>query len=523
MTALTPLPTGSVTADLDLFEALEHLTVPFAIYDGEGGCIAQSQAFAEMSRRLSERARAAIPDVRAYRAGEIFDWCGLPMKAVPLAGSRHWLLSPARRFDDTGNRDALTGLPDRAALRLGLEEATADEALSGRSALLLLDLDRFKSVNDTLGHPVGDALLRKAVDRIVHCVGSDQLVCRLGGDEFAVVLRADDVRATAADVARRLVDLVARPFLVDTHVISIGVSIGIALCGEAAGGSDRLLTRADLALYAAKESGRGRFRFFDRHLEDRAKERRDIEQDLRRALALRQLDVYYQPQVAADDGRVTGCEALVRWRHPERGAISPATFIPIAEETGLIVPIGDWVLRTACEEAKRWSEDIRVAVNLSPIQLLHPDVVNMVGRALARSGIAPHRLELEITEGVFLQDTDATLAVLGQLKAMGVRIAMDDFGTGYSSLRYLRAFAFDKVKIDQSFVREMETSADAAAIVRAVLSLGSSLGISVTAEGVETQCQLEHLRAHGCGQLQGYLIGRPMPAKDLMFNSGRQA
>jgi diguanylate cyclase (GGDEF)-like protein len=412
-------------------------------------------------------------------------------------------------------RDGLTGLPNRVVFNDQLAEALDGPANEAEFALLLLDLDRFKTVNDTLGHPIGDKLLCHVVDRIRSCVRDTDLIARLGGDEFAILQRSPKQPEAARALARRLVDLVGRTYIVDDHLLNIGVSIGIALPPADGADPDRLLKSADLALYRAKEEGRGRHRFFEQEMDARAQARRALELDLRRAFALRQFEVHYQPQMNLADRRVVGFEALARWRHPERGMISPAAFIPIAEEIGLISQIGEWVLQTACREAAGWPGDISIAVNLSPVQFSSPGLVTMVIAALRQSGLAPERLELEITESVLLQETAATLTILHQLRALGVRIAMDDFGTGYSSLGYLRSFPFDKVKIDQSFVREMPSDGDSNAIVRAIIGLGVSLGISTTAEGVETQEQLDRLRAEGCTDIQGYLLSRPIPASGV--------
>jgi diguanylate cyclase (GGDEF)-like protein len=383
------------------------------------------------------------------------------------------------------------------------------------TALLLLDLDRFKAVNDTLGHAIGDKLLCRVVDRLRATVRKSDLVARLGGDEFAILQRSPKQPDAAKALAQRLVDLVGRTYLVDDHILNIGVSIGIALPPTDGTDPDRLLKSADLALYRAKEEGRGRFRFFEQEMDARAQARRALELDLRRAFALRQFEVYYQAQMNLHDKQVVGFEALVRWRHPQRGMVSPAAFIPVAEEIGLISQIGEWVLLTACREAANWPGNQRIAVNLSPMQFSTPGLVDTVAAALATSGLSPQRLELEITESVLLEDTAATLAILHQLRSLGIRIAMDDFGTGYSSLGYLRSFPFDKVKIDQSFIRDMPTDSDSAAIVKAIIGLGISLGISTTAEGVETEEQLNRLRAEGCTDIQGYLLSKPVPAAEV--------
>ncbi|WP_075214277.1 putative bifunctional diguanylate cyclase/phosphodiesterase [Mongoliimonas terrestris] len=485
--AAPPLPSRD-----DLAAAFRRLGFPAALVDSNGDVRLASEAYDPL------------------HAG--------PADRVPI-GADLVLVMPHGADARADRQDALTGLPDRRVLG----EALAADLRAGLPfAFLLVDLDRFKSVNDTLGHPVGDRLLLRVVDRLRKVIGPHDLLARLGGDEFAVVHRSADPAVTAEALGARLVDLVGRAVIIGEHLITVGASVGIVLPAPD-DDADRLLQAADLALYQAKEDGRGRYRLFDPAMDARAKARRDLETELRRALALRQFAVHYQPQVALGSGTLTGFEALVRWNHPERGLVPPAAFIPVAEETGLIVGLGEWVLRTACMDAAAWPGDLKVAVNLSPMQFDGPGLPAVVASALARSGLLPERLELEITESVLLADTSATLATLGQLKALGVRIAMDDFGTGYSSLSYLRAFPFDKVKIDRSFVADMEVNADSAAIVRAVLTLGASLGMSTTAEGVETGSQLALLRAEGCDDAQGYFLSRPVPAADVAATIARLA
>ena len=381
-------------------------------------------------------------------------------------------------------------------------------------AVLCIDLDRFKAVNDTLGHPVGDALLRKVGERLSKAAREGDVVARLGGDEFAVIQVGTDQPTASEALAARLVDLIGRTYVVDGHMLNIGASVGVALAPSDGDDADALLKHADLALYRAKADGRGVFRFFETGMDARMQARRSLEIDLRKALALKEFELAYQPQVRSEDGAVSGFEALLRWRHPERGAVSPADFIPLAEEIGLITPIGEWVLRTACAEAATWPDSVSLAVNVSPVQFRGAKLVDTVTSALARSGLAPSRLELEITEGALLDNTDTVLKVLNSLRDLGVRISMDDFGTGYSSLSYLQKFPFTKIKIDQSFVRRMDDSPDCSAIVRAVAALGASLGMKTTAEGVETEAQRERIRAEGCTEIQGYLTGRPMTAAD---------
>jgi predicted signal transduction protein with EAL and GGDEF domain len=316
-------------------------------------------------------------------------------------------------------------------------------------------------------------------------------------------------------LASRLIDLVSVPYDIDGHQIVVGLSVGISVAPTDGRDADALIKNADMALYRAKEEGRGTFRYFESGMDARAQARRIIELDMRAAVRNGEFELNYQPIVQAQSGEVTGFEALVRWRHPQRGLISPADFIPLAESTGLIIPLGEWILRKACSDAAAWSRPVRVAVNLSPVQFKHRSLVNSVVEAVTSAGLEPDRLELEITESVLLQDSEATLATLHTLRGFGVRISMDDFGTGYSSLSYLRSFPFDKIKIDQSFVRELSTHGDCIAIIRAVTGLGVSLGITTTAEGVETKEQLELLRSEHCGEVQGYLFSKPRPASEV--------
>ena len=411
-------------------------------------------------------------------------------------------------------RCTLTGLSDRRTFRERLASLLAG-VRRGREpfALLCIDLDRFKAVNDSLGHPIGDALLRKVGERLVKAAREEDVIARLGGDEFAIIQMGADQPHAAEALAERIVDLIGRTYVVEGHMLNIGASVGVAIAPGDGDDADTLMKRADMALYRAKADGRGVFRFFEAGMDARMQTRRALEIDLRRALALKEFELAYQPQVRSSDGAVTGFEALLRWRHPERGTVSPADFIPLAEEIGLITPIGEWVLRTACAQAATWPEEISLAVNVSPVQFRGAKLIDTVTSALARSGLAASRLELEITEGTLLDNTDVVLNMLNSLRDLGVRISMDDFGTGYSSLSYLQKFPFTKIKIDQSFVRRMNDSPDCSAIVRAVTSLGASLGMKTTAEGVETEAQRDRIRAEGCTEIQGYLTGRPMNAE----------
>jgi len=420
------------------------------------------------------------------------------------------------RADAMARLDPLTGLPNRLYLRERLAEALARLARDGEAcALLLIDLDRFKPVNDTLGHPIGDALLEKVADRLRSTVRPTDTVARIGGDEF-VILQAGvrDAAGTQA-LARRIVDLIGRTYMVEGHLLTIGASVGVALAPEDGTDGDRLLKNADLALYRAKLDGRGTYRFFEPEMDARMQARRKLELDMRQALARREFQLHYQPQLQLQSGTLIGCEALIRWRHPDRGLVSPLDFIPLAEEIGLIVPIGEWVIRQACRDAMAWPSHMSVAVNVSPAQFKSDRLVETIISALASSGLPAQRLEVEITEGVLLQENAKTLQTLHRLRELGVRVSMDDFGTGYSSLSYLRSFPFDKIKIDRSFVKDLATKPDGEAIIRAIAGLGKSLGMTTVAEGVETSEQMQRIRLEGCTDVQGYLISRPVPPAEL--------
>ncbi|MGA4551267.1 putative bifunctional diguanylate cyclase/phosphodiesterase [Methylorubrum aminovorans] len=416
------------------------------------------------------------------------------------------------RITHMAHHDALTGLPNRVLFSACLIEAIAEHARTGaKAALLCLDLDKFKFVNDTLGHPAGDALLRQVAERITACLRREDLVARLGGDEFAVLLRNPDAGAVET-ITGRIIEALARPVRLGDRDCQIGVSIGIARLPEHGTESDTLLRNADLALYRAKAEGGSLAHCFEAAMDSWARSRRRRETDLHEAFARGDLALAYQPVVDVRARTIVGFEALLRWHHPAEGMVPPAEFVPLAEETGLIVPIGAWVLRQACAEASLWADPVRVAVNLSPVQFRDPGLVATVREALALSGLAPQRLELEVTESVLLAASEANVATLHALRDLGVRIAMDDFGTGYCSLSYLQKFPFDKIKIDRSFVSRLGEDPHSTAIVRAVIGLGASLGIVTVAEGVETEAQFAHLREEGCGEVQGYLFGRPSPA-----------
>jgi diguanylate cyclase (GGDEF)-like protein len=413
------------------------------------------------------------------------------------------------------HHDALTMLPNRVRFREKLKQNLVRARREEPLAVLCLDLDDFKAVNDTLGHPVGDALLKSVAQRLLDCVRDTDTVARLGGDEFAIVQVGGAQPVAATVLAQQLIETIAAPYEIEGHSVVIGTSAGIALAPNDGSDPDELLKNADMALYRAKAEGRGTYRFFEAKMDADMQARRLLEMDLRGALARHEFELFYQPLVDLQAAGLNGFEALLRWRHPERGLVSPAEFIPLAEEIGLISPIGAWVLKQACREAAGWPSHLTIAVNLSPVQFKSRALVLDVVAALGASGLAASRLELEITEAVMLQDTETTLATLAQLKALGARISMDDFGTGYSSLSYLRKFPFDKIKIDQSFIRDLSARPESLAIVRAVAGLGSTLGIATTAEGVETLDQLRAVRAEGCTQAQGFLLGKPQPASAI--------
>ena len=419
--------------------------------------------------------------------------------------------------------DSLTGLANRVQMMRSLEQAVAGKKGQPRDCtLMMLDLDRFKIVNDTLGHPAGDALLRQVSERIQRVVGNKGLVGRQGGDEFKILLPGRSDKISLDDLARAIITDVSQPYKVEGTAVVIGVSIGISFCPQDGVTAEELIRNADLALYAAKGDGRGIHRFYSPEMHADAEDRRQLEEDLRKALVEDALHLVYQPVVSSRTEQITGYEALLRWHHPVRGAISPALFIPIAEESGLIGPIGEWVLRTACRDAAQWAEDVRVAVNVSPIQFTNQGLPSIVMNALAASGLAPDRLELEITESVFLNDDDGTDSMFSRLKSIGVRLALDDFGTGYSSLGYLKKAPFDKIKIDQSFVRGAAIKGSPnSAIIKAIVSLAEALGMDTTAEGAETQDELALIRNLGCSHIQGYVYGRPLPAADVLVQQHR--
>jgi diguanylate cyclase (GGDEF)-like protein len=418
------------------------------------------------------------------------------------------------------HHDALTELPNRAAfnhrLTATLEQA---EATNESFALLCIDLDRFKEVNDVFGHAVGDGLLRE-LSRQLRESAQDAFLARLGGDEFSLIATGGPQPASAEALADRLLATVDKDIEVDGHNLRVGLSIGVAIYPADGKDATTLVGNADAALYRAKADGRGNIRFFDSDMDKRLRERRALQHDLRSAVGRRELALHYQPQ-AIIGGDVIGFEALLRWRHPYRGMVPPVTFIPLAEESGLIITLGEWVLREACREAATWSNPLIIGINLSPVQFRHGDLPGLVHSVLLETGLDPNRLELEITEGVMIGDFSRAISILRRLKALGVRIAMDDFGTGYSSLSYLQSFPFDKIKIDQTFISNVDRNPQSATIVRAVIGLARGLDVPVVAEGVENERQLSFLSVESCDRVQGYLVGRPGPIEDYAELVGR--
>jgi len=415
------------------------------------------------------------------------------------------------RIAHMAHYDALTDLPNRVLMRGHLERRLADLALGKPFAIFYIDVDEFKGVNDSLGHEVGDELLRHVAHRLRSCVTSSDLVARLGGDEFAVVKADINDQVELAILAEQILAVLREPISCKGQEVPVNASIGIAIAPDHGDKLEDLLKRADLAMYAAKEAGRRTFRFFALEYDTKARQRRQLEFDLRQALARGEFEVHYQPLVDLAANIVTGCEALLRWTHAERGMVSPAEFIPIAEESGLIEEIGEWVLKEACVEAASWPGEIKVAVNVSPVQFRSKTLALKVAAALAVSGLRPGRLELEVTETVLIRDDEEALTILQQLRDLGVRIALDDFGTGYSSLSYLHRFPFDKIKIDRSFISDIGESEDSSPIVQAVVTMAAARQMATTAEGVETEVQRETLRQLGCSQMQGYLFSPAIP------------
>jgi diguanylate cyclase (GGDEF)-like protein len=420
------------------------------------------------------------------------------------------------KIEYMAHHDALTDLANRVLLNERLVQALGRRIhLKEMVAVHHLDLDQFKAVNDTFGHPAGDKLLKIVAERLRTLVRETDTIARMGGDEFVIVQAPITDPTEATSLAQGIIASISEPFDVDGHQAAIGASVGIAVGPSDGLRPDKLLRNADLALYRAKGDGRGTFRFFEPAMDLQMQTRRIIEQDLRKALPAEEFELYYQPVVNLASNEISGFEALIRWNHPLRGTVAPSSFIPLAEEIGFIVPLGEWVIRQACRTAAQWPEHLHVAVNISAAQFRSPGLLQVIVGALAASGLSPTRLEIEITETVLLQNQDTTLVVLHQLRALGVRIAMDDFGTGYSSLTYLQCFPFDKIKIDRSFVKDITENTGSLNIVRAVAALAKGMGMTATAEGVETGEQLDKVTSEGCTEMQGYLFSRPLPVAEI--------
>jgi diguanylate cyclase (GGDEF)-like protein len=428
-------------------------------------------------------------------------------------------ITERRRADEKiahlAHYDGLTELPNRLLFRERLERSLEELQPGEQLAVLYIDIDEFKSVNDALGHPIGDELLKAVADRLRGCLTETDVAARLGGDEFAVIQTAIKNRSETTELVDQIHHAIRQPFECMGHLITTDASIGIALAPGDGVDLDQLLKNADLALYGAKGDGRRTYRFFETGMDERARERRSLEIELRQAISDGGLEAYYQPVLNLDNGKVSSCEALLRWRHPERGMISPVEFIPIAEDSGLINQLGLWVLNTACAEAVAWPDHVRVAVNVSPVQFRSHSLALNVAAALAASGLSPSRLELEITEAVLIRDDEAALDMLHQLRKLGVRIALDDFGTGYSSLSYLQRFPFDKIKIDRSFIKDIAGPGASSSIVQAVVNIAAASDMTTTAEGVETEQQRNLLHILGCTEIQGFLFSPAIPAAEV--------
>ena len=478
--------------------------------------IYRSALLCDLARREESRMLFESPDGRSIRI------VNQPLSDGGWLATHEDITEQRRseaRISYLAHHDMLTGLSNRTALAQKIEEAAARQHRFGTPfSVLLLDLDRFKYVNDTLGHSTGDILLQEVASRLRRCLRETDAIGRLGGDEFAIIQVGEThQRDAACRFADRIIDIVAQPFDIDGNEINIGTSIGIALAPEHASDPDDLLKMADMALYRAKSAGRNNYHFFDTEMVEIANARRLVETELRHAIQHDELRLHFQPIVDAKTLRICGAEALVRWEHPTKGMISPDRFIPLAEETGLITQIGQWVLQIACDEAAKWPADVKIAVNISPVQFRKSNLIDVVTDALAQSGLPPDRLELEITETSLIQSASECLPLLRQLKSLGTRIALDDFGTGYSSLSQLTMFPFDRIKIDKSFVQNMTKRAACAAVISSTLTLANTLDIATTAEGIETREQYEILRLAGVTCLQGYLFARPGPVSEIDF------
>uniref|UniRef100_Q07PV4 Diguanylate cyclase/phosphodiesterase n=1 Tax=Rhodopseudomonas palustris (strain BisA53) TaxID=316055 RepID=Q07PV4_RHOP5 len=534
--------------------AISNITRGLLMYDADGRLVVCNRQYIEMHGLSPEVVKPGLPfcDLMAYRKqigsfdGDVEEFCSSirrnladgkisrylletgdgrsiesVTKPLPTGG---WLVmtedvTQRRLYDERiahmAHYDALTDLPNRVLFHERLESALDAREPDDQLAVFYIDIDQFKSVNDSLGHSIGDELLKIVADRLRGCLAATDFAARIGGDEFAIIQTAVAKATDTTDLVERIYAAIRKPYDCAGHLLTADASIGIALAPQHGANLDQLLKNADLAMYGAKAEGRRTYRFFEPAMEARVIALRTMEIDLRQAIADGGFEIYYQPQLRLCDDKVTGCEALLRWRHPVRGMISPAEFIPVAEETGLINQLGEWVLVESCAEAVKWPGDVKVSVNVSPVQFGSEGFALKVAAALANSGLPAHRLELEITEAVLIRDDEAALTMLHQIRALGVGIALDDFGTGYSSLSYLRRFPFDKIKIDRSFIKNIEDANGSAHIVKAVVDIAAAQRMTTTAEGVETEGQLNELRRLGCSEMQGYLYSPPVPASKL--------
>ena len=532
--------------------AVDNMTQGLLLFDASARLIVHNQRYVEMYGLRAERLHPGcslhelvsyrketgsfVGDVDAYCDGvlrdaqlskttviETADGRSIQVMHRPVADggwvTTHEDISERCRSEERiahlAHYDALTDLPNRVLFSERLELHLNRLSRGEQFSVLYIDIDEFKTVNDSLGHTVGDELLKVVADRLLSCVRETDFVARLGGNEFAIIQSAIDHPTDVTELVTRIYDAIRQPCECLGHHIAIDASIGIALAPEDGDDIDQLLKNADLAMYGAKADGRRTYRFFERDMDERVKARRALEIDLRNAIANGGLELHYQPLVNLKDNTIAGCEALLRWRHPERGMISPAEFVAIAEETGLITQLGEWVIETACAEAATWPENLKIAVNVSPVQFRSPTLGLKVATALSSSGLAANRLEIEITEAVLIQDDDVALAALHEIKALGVRIALDDFGTGYSSLSYLQRFPFDKIKIDRCFVTDMTAKNGSSTIIQAVVNIAAARNMTTTAEGVETEQQRKLLKDLGCTEMQGYLFSPAKPAADV--------
>lgn len=505
------IPQKLAIPGISLREILEH-----RVENGLCGVESPEDYIEEVLKAASED--KPTTQIRELSDGRIIAISHRPMQDGGCVAT-HEDITEIQRFQEQiahmSEHDALTDLPNRELIKKHIEKALLETDQDEGFAVLHLGLDRFKSINETLGHALGDELLKAVAVRLQECVCGASTIARLGGDEFVILQRSSNQPNDATHLVNRICDMLKEPFDLKKVQVVVDASIGIALAPADGNDADQLLKSADIALDRAKREGAGSYRFFEADMDALVKKRGEVERELRQALAQDEFELYYQPIVNLASNEIAGFEALLRWHNPRLGMVSPMDFIPLAEEIGLIIPIGEWVIKEACAQAAKWPKGLKMAVNLSPVQFRSQKLSSVVVGALADSGLAPNKLELEITETALLQNSDATMKLLRQLQELGVKIVMDDFGTGYSSLSYLRSFPFDKIKLDQSFVRDLGEKDDAIAIVRAVASLGSSLGVITTAEGVETQEQRDCVHHEGYTEMQGYLFGKPQPAKEV--------